>query len=247
MSTTFKPYTYLIGWSTLNKFYYGVQYGKKANPDNLWNIYFTSSKYVKEFRELYGEPDIIQIRKVFETKEQAIQWEFKVIQRMHIVQHNKWLNRSLNGQKFFNNGHTEETKQKLSNSLQGHVISEETKQKLSNSLQGHVISEETKKKIGEGNRGKIVSEESRKKMSKTRKGKIRTQEHSDAIVLGLKNSNKNKGINNWKFGKPWDEETKQRISESNKNQQKFECPHCKGMYIKSNFNRWHNDNCKLKE
>ena len=40
MSTTFKPYTYLIGWSTLNKYYYGVQFNKKANPDDLWSKNF---------------------------------------------------------------------------------------------------------------------------------------------------------------------------------------------------------------
>ncbi|MFA6198816.1 MAG: hypothetical protein WC679_00165 [Bacteroidales bacterium] len=68
MSTTFKPYTYLIGWSTMNKFYYGVQYNKKANPDDLWKSYFTSSKIVQQFRKEFGEPDIIQFRKVFETK-----------------------------------------------------------------------------------------------------------------------------------------------------------------------------------
>lgn len=29
-------YTYLIGWSSHNKFYYGVRYAKGSNPNELW-------------------------------------------------------------------------------------------------------------------------------------------------------------------------------------------------------------------
>ena len=64
----YKPYTYLIGWTKYNVWYYGSETGFKtkiANPSNLWKTYFTSSKYVKQYREKYGEPDIIEIRKVF--------------------------------------------------------------------------------------------------------------------------------------------------------------------------------------
>lgn len=49
------PYTYLIGWSKLNKWYYGSRTAKNCHPSELWIKYFTSSKFVKEFRRLYGE------------------------------------------------------------------------------------------------------------------------------------------------------------------------------------------------
>jgi len=29
-------YTYLIGWSKLKKYYYGVRFAKKSNPKDLW-------------------------------------------------------------------------------------------------------------------------------------------------------------------------------------------------------------------
>ena len=65
----YTPYTYLIGWSHLNTYYYGVRFANNnkdiANPDELWVTYFTSSKYVSEFRELNGEPDIVEVRKTF--------------------------------------------------------------------------------------------------------------------------------------------------------------------------------------
>jgi hypothetical protein len=61
-------YTYLLGWTSHNKYYYGVRYAKKANPADLWTTYFTSSKYVKEFCSLNGDPDIIEIREKMKNK-----------------------------------------------------------------------------------------------------------------------------------------------------------------------------------
>ena len=99
------PYTYLIGWSSLNKYYYGVEYGKKkktANPTNLWTVYFTSSRVVKHFRDTYGEPDVVQVRRAFnvgsdETRmESAINWEKKVLTRISISDI-RWLNGRIGG------------------------------------------------------------------------------------------------------------------------------------------------------
>jgi hypothetical protein len=50
-----------------------------CHPNDLWKSYFTSSKHVHEFREKYGEPDIVQVRRIFEDKESAIAWEEKVL------------------------------------------------------------------------------------------------------------------------------------------------------------------------
>jgi hypothetical protein len=89
-----KPYTYLIGWSNFDIWYYGVRYAKNCKPEDLWSIYFTSSKYVQEFRELYGEPDIIEIRKTFETVEKAQLWETRVLKKMKVLTNDKWLNKN---------------------------------------------------------------------------------------------------------------------------------------------------------
>ena len=87
------PFTYLIGWSKLNKFYYGVRYGAKSHPDTLWTTYFTSSKDVFNFRALNGEPDVISIRKTFQSADAARTWEFKILKRLHAASSPKWLNR----------------------------------------------------------------------------------------------------------------------------------------------------------
>lgn len=91
----YKPYCYLLGWSILNKWYYGSEFGfrtKIANPTNLWSTYFTSSKHVKEFVKIYGEPDIIQIRKIFTTDKETISWEYRVLRKLKVRNNNKWLN-----------------------------------------------------------------------------------------------------------------------------------------------------------
>jgi len=92
----YQPYTYLVGWSNLNVWYYGVRWRKLCNPADLWKSYFTSSKYVSEFRLQNGEPDVIQIRKVFTTKEEAKVWEDIVLRRMKLSTRSNFLNKSNN-------------------------------------------------------------------------------------------------------------------------------------------------------
>ena len=103
--TEYIPYTYLIGWTSLNKYYYGVEYSIKtkiANPKNFWCTYFTSSNIVKQFRDEFGEPNIIKIRKIFnkgsefERMQKAIEWEKKVLQRVDITK-DIWLNGRIGG------------------------------------------------------------------------------------------------------------------------------------------------------
>jgi len=73
------PFTYCIRWTAHNKWYYGVKYSDGCSPKDLWTTYFTSSKYVKEFRTAYGEPDLIEIRKIFDSKTAARKWENKFL------------------------------------------------------------------------------------------------------------------------------------------------------------------------
>lgn len=40
------PYTYLLGWPEIDKWYYGVRYAKKCHPSDLWVTYKTSSRHV---------------------------------------------------------------------------------------------------------------------------------------------------------------------------------------------------------
>lgn len=89
-----KYYTYLIGWSKHNLWYYGVRYSMKADPSQLWKTYFTSSKVVARYRIQLGEPDIIQVRRTFDSPEKAKLWEERVLNRLNVRSDIKWLNLS---------------------------------------------------------------------------------------------------------------------------------------------------------
>ena len=88
------PYTYLIGWTEEDKYYYGVRYARNCNPNDLWKTYFTSSNYVKEFRKEKGEPDLVQIRKVFNCPKKALNWESKFLKKINASKNEKFLNKS---------------------------------------------------------------------------------------------------------------------------------------------------------
>jgi hypothetical protein len=119
------PFCYLIGWKNLNKYYYGVKYAKNTTPEVLWTSYFTSSKYVQNFRKDHGEPDVIQIRKTFKDSKSAIKWEIRVLRSL--IKSNKWLNKAVGGGIIY----TDEVRNKISKIHRGKVVSESVRQKIS--------------------------------------------------------------------------------------------------------------------
>ena len=88
----YTPYTYLIGWSKLNKWYYGARYAQGCQPKDLWKTYFTSSKAVEDFTNRNGQPDVIQIRRTFDNAKDCIEWEFKALKRIQSAQKDHFLN-----------------------------------------------------------------------------------------------------------------------------------------------------------
>ena len=124
------PYTYLLGWSNQEKYYYGVRFAENCDPSNLWNKYFTSSSHVCNFRKKFGDPDIIQVRKIFKTSEAARNWESQVLQRMNVINDNRFLNKSTNkaiDPKACAYYHTDEIRKKKSLSHIGLKHTEETR------------------------------------------------------------------------------------------------------------------------
>jgi hypothetical protein len=195
----YKPYCYLIGWSSLNTWYYGSEYGsrcKTANPKNLWTTYFTSSIHVKDFRSKHGEPDVIVVRKEFTSAKDAITWEYKVLKRLKVKPNPKWLNKN-DGKAPIGIPWSESKKIKVSlrmsgngNHRYGKYLTEATKLKISRTLTGkqskgmlnktHTV--ESKQRMKENhkdvsgtnnpNYNKSHSEESRNQMSASRNPKV---------------------------------------------------------------------------
>lgn len=110
MTADRSPFTYLIGWTALNAYYYGARTAKGCHPKDLWTTYFTSSKYVRQFRLENGEPDIIEVRKVFSKLQYAANWEAKVLRRMHAHVNKKFINRSAGPGNFCTAGTTQTEK-----------------------------------------------------------------------------------------------------------------------------------------
>ena len=133
---------------------------------------------------------------------------------------------------------SEETRKRISQSLKGHDgytkgkhLSDDTKKKISDANIGKNVSEETRKKIGDIHRGKKLSEEHRQKLSISHMGYKRTAESiekTSAAHRGKTVSEETRkkmseimkirmvGENNPNYGKPRSDETKRKISESNK-------------------------------
>lgn len=157
-----KPYTYYIGWSAIGKYYYGVKYGFDADPNTFWKNYFTSSKYVKEIREKHGEPDIVQIRRTFDTPQEAILWENKVLHRLDAIHKPQWLNKH-NGKALY---HDEEVRAKQSRALKGQKRTKEQRENNRRAQLGKKLSQKHKDKIAKANKGRKRSALERDKHKK---------------------------------------------------------------------------------
>jgi len=184
--TTYQPYTYLIGWSKLDRWYYGVRHAKTCNPKDLWVTYFTSSKHVAEFRKLHGEPNVIKIRKIFNDRATSLLWEEKLLKKIKAAQSDRWLNRHNGAKSFYCSKHTEETRLKMSQSAKN--ISDETRKKRSESAKK--MSDDHKRRISESNRTRLISKEARQKMSEAKIGKRKSEETKMKISETLKSKNK---------------------------------------------------------
>lgn len=208
-------YTYLIGWRLLDVWYYGVRTANKVLPeDDLWVDYFTSSKSVKHFVSVYGDPDVIRIHKRFSNIQEAQSYEVKFLQRVNAKDSIRWLNQNdvhapptLVGRKngFFGKTHSDEQKAKWKVSRKGTIVPDEVKQKLKGRIpwnKGKESSDETKQKMSEARAGKYFGEnnnfygkthtnESKQKMSDAKKGKL-IGPHSSSTVKKISEARKGK-------------------------------------------------------
>lgn len=240
----YEPYVYLIGWSHLDTYYIGSSYGKtkNAHPIQLWTRYFTSSEYVKEFREVNGEPDIIRIEKTFTDRYECINFEIKLLIRMNVVKDSRFLNRSFGNGKFAIVDYSEEAKLKRSLVLKGKPKSAETRQKMSIAAKNlPPKSAETRRKISESKTGVKMSEEFKQKMRdaaknrppvsiETRQRLSNTQKNmSDetrakmgAVHRGRKRSPETcrKISEAYKPRPPWTDEMRQKMSDTHKGKPK---------------------------
>ena len=248
-----KPYTYLIKHRPTGKVYYGFRAANKVEPkDVLWKRYFTSSPKVQRLIEETGVDSFdIEIRKTFNTKEQASAWETKVLRRCRVLEDDRWINQNVAGYII----PTEESNKKISDYWKGKPKSTEQIEKirLSNlgKNKGKTASDEHRRKNSEAHKGekngrfgKEVLEETRRKISEAKKGK--QVAHNKGVPMSEEQKAK---IRAAKAAKPtkMSVESIQARAEKLRGQkrEKLYCPHC-DRHIAVGWYHRHGENCRQK-
>jgi hypothetical protein len=203
LNNNMKAYTYLLKFKPTNKFYYGVRVKTiKLNrdpEDDLMVRYTTSSENINNLIAEHGiDAFEWSVRKTFNTAEEAITWETKVLRRSKVLERQDiWLNGNVAGYK---------------------ITTEAGRKKIRETHMGKAKTEEHKQKIREAQKGKpkkstaYKTQEYREKMSKAKSGENNgrygmevSQETRDRI------SQANKGRPPSNKGKPMSEEQKSKI------------------------------------
>lgn len=208
-------YTYLIGWSKLNRWYYGVRYAKDAHPNELWTRYFTSSRVVEHFAKINGDPDVIEIRKTFDSPVKARLWESKVLTRMNVSSDSRFLNVTANAAP-------------ISPSELPKEIEAIRRSKISSSHKGGNRRYKSQKESYPDSAKSIISQKAKDRWSNANKEVL-----SEKMKQGWKNmSQESEAARKESWKKAYDSKPL------------LECPHCsKTGKNRSAMSRWHFDNC----
>lgn len=159
-------YVYKLSWTKFNMSYIGVRYGRASKVGDIWKTYFTSSRHVKAFRCIHGEPDLIEILGVYDTKETAIEAEENFIKKTNAVASPLFLNKHSHDRKFTNPGgwkHSEAWKRRQAERMRKvdwlHKFYTSRKGKTNSKLQ---------KQSARNRRGYCHTQQAKEKMSKSK-------------------------------------------------------------------------------
>lgn len=251
--------TYLIGWSTYDKWYYG----SSSKDDVLWKSYFTSSSLVELMRASVGEPDVVRVHRTFETFQEASNHETKFLHRVKAAQSERWLNLT-NGNLGWYNTPASMKKMVATKRARGKLKhTEEAKAKMRATRQA-LQAKRRELGLPHHNAGKKRTEEWKEYQSKVHKEFYATPEGKR---IAKERMVPIRGIPSWNAGKKftdaqkknckgrgaWSDESKQKASETRKligNQKQNEmlaarvsCTGCKKEAALRGFNRWHLHRC----
>ena len=233
------PFTYLIGWSNLDRWYIGARWAKGCSPSDLWARYFTSSKRVKEFTKINGAPDVIEIDRTFEKKKDAIGREIFLLQMNRAVERSCFLNKAIGGA--FD------------------PSDPDIARAISKALTGKKQTPEVIEKRAAHKRGKPHSARHAKRISEALSGVKLSQAHRDAI-RAAKFGNRNRAgtttseqgranIGRAKLGTSRNAKTRAKMAEAHRarNARLVQCPHCPKIGGEAAMKTWHFDKCKFRQ
>lgn len=142
------------------------------------------------------------------TKEDAEKIEIKLIKEWNLQDAKLGYNLADGG-----NVINDETKKKISKTLQGHKVSNETKQKISMALKNRTVNPKVIDSLVAYRKGRLLSEEHKRKISESEKGKMvnnQTREKLRIAAMGNKNM----------LGKKHSDEARKKMSENYKGKRK---------------------------
>lgn len=107
-----------------------------------------------------------------------------------------------------------------------------------------------RKKYGSLRKGITTSNEVKQKISKANKGRLAGKNNpmygnTHTEESRKKISEKAQGRTPWNLGGTHTAEVKQKMSVLALQRPKYKCEHCGKECVKSNYNRWHGDNCRI--
>lgn len=109
--------------------------------------YFTSSVKVKQLLEEYGTESFkAEVRKIFKLPQQALNYEYRFLDRVNALNKDDWLNKNLGGSKFRNVGPMSE---KAKSARKNIKMTPESNKKRSDAMKGIPKSEKTKRLMSE--------------------------------------------------------------------------------------------------
>jgi len=247
-----KPYTYLIRHRPTGKVYYGFRCANRVEShDDLWKHYFTSSPGVQKLIEETGVDSFdVEVRRVFETKEQAVAWETRVLTRCKVLNDDRWLNQNVAGYIV----PTEESRKKISDFHKDKPKSKEHRKKMQEAQKGkpkkstayqtpayRALMSVLKSGTNNGRYGKEVTEDTRRKISEAKKGKqvaynkgVPMSEEQKAKIRAAKAANPTKMS---------PESIARRLEKvRGQRREKKHCEHC-GRDIATGWFHRHGENC----
>jgi hypothetical protein len=250
------PYTYFLLHKPTGLKYYGVKFSKRSNPKLFWvpGGYYSSSVKVKELITQYGADSFkAEVRKTFNSVEDAVKYEYKFLRKVNAVAKNDWLNQCAIGEKFYCIMSEEARKvasDRMKIQMKNFKPTAESNQKRSKTLMGRVITADTRKKMSEvqQNRPRDLEDARRDKIRKHAIGRG----HSDEVKQSLSSIvSQTRWINNGTEQKKVHiDELENAVNNGWKNGRiltVITCPHCGATGVKHNIVRRHFDKCKSKK
>lgn len=215
-------YTYkiiLTEGSLTDSYYYG-----QHKTNDLNDGYKGSGAILRKYYKKYPDGYKKEIISFCNSQEELDKTEYELI-KPHLNEE-QCLNICFGGRSGGGHPHTEETKQKISNTVKGRKPnnygkkwSEEQRKAFSEKMKGHKgwtkgksLSEEHKQKISDSLKGRQHSNEHNKKVSEALKGRQLSEEHIKHMSEALK------GRISPNKGKTFSEEHRKHLSESHKGQ-----------------------------